>query len=624
MTTSLSRRKGTLNQHDAFTGVNGEITVVTDSTGKAQSLRLHDAVTVGGLPIGSFTGYESFADIVASNQTADAVLLKSYYAGQSKGGGIFIRTTETGTPNTNNGGSWFIDPTGAKWALLHNGTVSIHQFGFVADYDEVTKTGTDNGVKLIAISEDDSIRALIGDAGKYYMGVIANQTSGSTTSKAVFNRPMDIDWQGACLFSRLANEDSAGIAQVLVEFLDSYSSFRNCEFTHIDWDRTKASVGNRGIWAVGVGSRTTSTKNIHGFEFENILVHRGQGMVSIAAGKSSAGYNYSASGITLKGYIHGVEVYKGISLFYSGDKIKGKFTVDNFIRALITYDVSDIDLEFETYGDNQATSGSMVIYTTGDRPSRNIKIKGRFAEINGPVSPTAHHESGDLAEMDNWDIDVYIDKLGSNMSSINSVPFRLGAVSIVTGVYQETGTYTVKQNCKFRVRTGRDVVVNDYFYLQTTSPNIKPVYVDARNFDVSSIKNQGMLWCTPNGLQIGHRGNIQTTPLTFSLRDALDKKIAPGGLFSDGSALFSISSSVADNVFKKFWLRGSLTSTELEVVQVYNEYESYVVGTYNPTITMTTDPFGSEFVTVQASAGGNADGRHVFTFSQLTGSSITV
>jgi hypothetical protein len=36
---------------DTFTGVNGEITVVTDAEGKARSLRLHDGATVGGLPI---------------------------------------------------------------------------------------------------------------------------------------------------------------------------------------------------------------------------------------------------------------------------------------------------------------------------------------------------------------------------------------------------------------------------------------------------------------------------------------------------------------------------------------------------------------------------------------------
>lgn len=572
---------------------------------------------------GSGIVFNSFADMLSADLTKQThIMTKSYYTGQNKGGGVFIKTSTTGTVGENNGGSYFHDTDGNKWVLQHNGNVSTDQFGFVADYDPDLDTGTDNSLKLLGIQNDDTINKVIGSAGKYYFGLIQNSVSSVFPAKAKFNRSIDIDWQGAEIFMGLTDENAANQSGCFIAFFDSYSAMRNFEFTHIGWDRSKALIGNRGIFPLIISSPTTSTKDIKGFELENVTVWRGQGLFTASAGKVSAGYNYQASGITLKGKMYGDEVYYGCSLFHSGNNITGKYTLKNFIRSFISYDASDVDLEIVCTGSNQATSAALLPYTTGDRPSRNIKIKGWYAEINGPISPTAEFEAGDLAEMDNWDIDVYVDTLGDNMTSINSIPMRLGAVSIANSVYQETGTYKVKQNCKFRIRTGRDVVVNNYFYLQTTSPNIKPIYVDARNFDVSSVKHQRMLWYTPNGLQIGHRGNLESDPLTFSLRDALDKKISPAGLFSDGNAMFTVSGVPTDNVFKKFWLRGSLTSDEKEVVQIYHEYESYVEGAYNPTIDFMTDVLGSDFVTVEASAGGNAEGRHIFTFRQLIGGSI--
>jgi hypothetical protein len=629
-TTQLQLRKGNVTQHNVFTGANAEVTVVTDGSGNALSLRLHDGTTAGGIPVagdGQVTTAASFGALIGAELSPYTVAVtQAYFAGgNGKGAGVYIKTTATGTPGDTNYGSYFYDADGFKWVLQHNGTVSIDQFGFVADYNTTTKTGTDNGVKMLAIAADETINKVLGVKGKYYMGVLTNSTSSvGYGHKGQFYRSIDIDWQGAELFIRLADENAANITSTFIVFFESYSSMRNYEFTHIDWDRTKASVGNRGVFPVVISSPISATKDVHGFEFENVLVHRGQGLFTASSGKITNGYNYQASGITLKGYCHGEEVYYGIALFHSGNKTKGKYSVHNFIRSYISYDASDVDLEIIATGDNQATSASLLPYATGDRPSKNLKIRGTYAMINGPISPTAEHEAGSAAVLDNWDIDVYVDTLGDNMNSINSIPFRLGSVQVSDSVYQETGTYGVKQNCRFRIRTGRSVIVNNYFYLQTTSPNLKPFFVDARNFDVSSVKHQRMPFYTPNGLQIGHRGDLQADPLTFSLKDVLDKDVSPGGLFAGGSALFTYSGVPANNVFKKFWMRGSLNSDGTEVVSIYQEYESFLAGTYNPTVTFSTDPLGSAAVTVQASAGGDVNGRHVFTLANLTGGSINL
>lgn len=57
-TTAVSRRKGTITQHNAFTGLNAEITAVVDELGRAYELRLHDGVTPGGNKIGGLGSSE--------------------------------------------------------------------------------------------------------------------------------------------------------------------------------------------------------------------------------------------------------------------------------------------------------------------------------------------------------------------------------------------------------------------------------------------------------------------------------------------------------------------------------------------------------------------------------------
>jgi hypothetical protein len=79
MATALKLRRGTAAEHATFTGAQGEVTVVTDD----YSLRVHDGVTAGGVPISGSGGGGAIEDVFyqsAQTLTANVTITANYNA----------------------------------------------------------------------------------------------------------------------------------------------------------------------------------------------------------------------------------------------------------------------------------------------------------------------------------------------------------------------------------------------------------------------------------------------------------------------------------------------------------------------------------------------------------------
>lgn len=81
---------------------------------------------------GSEKVYDSFFSMVNATDIGkyEKVSTVGYFVGQHGiGNASYIKTTNTGNIGETDGGSYFVDITGNRWELSHNGTVYLEQFG---------------------------------------------------------------------------------------------------------------------------------------------------------------------------------------------------------------------------------------------------------------------------------------------------------------------------------------------------------------------------------------------------------------------------------------------------------------------------------------------------------------
>lgn len=561
------------------------------------------------------TTFDSFTEMVAADLTKqNLVHTKSYYDGQGKGAGTYLKTDETGTAGETNGGTYFHDSDGFKWVLRHNGTVSIDQFGFVADFvltsdsgSTSTATGTDNSTKLQAMFDDANISKILGASGQYWFGIInANQY------KTTCSRPIEIDWSGAELFCAHVNPNAASISSTLIRFLNTdLVHMHSFEFTQINWNASLAAgAGGRGVNPY-IFSQTTGAGVLNrGVRLGNYTVHKGQSLVGFASDTVAVD---RIEGVDLYGSIVGNSVYYGYNLFYSGHNIKGRIKIKEYIRAWILNDIVDADLELLQEGNLAiATSSSGLISNSANGLSafntERLKIKAKFDQINGPIRLSGPDAQGSNVNLSNINLDVFINDFGTNLDKVNGSAVILGSYD-GGGTYITTGTLTAKDNVvKIRVGAPLDQC-NNLFLAQTRTPNSERNLIDAQRFDVSSFQNELIHYRSPFGACIGHRGNLTTKSIEMSMKKFLDKTIGPDPFYVTVDAIVSESGTPANHRVQRWVLYGNINSDGTETILTATKVYEAGGGTYNPTLQFATSPTGSPFVTVNAASGGSANGR---------------
>jgi hypothetical protein len=599
--------------------LNDEVISYDASSGKWKN---KPCFTVGDLP-----QYESFSEMVTANPTTNVALLKSYYADQNKGSGLFYKTTETGTPNTNNGGTWFVDSVGAKWKRLHNGTVSIHDFGFVADFvltsdSGATSTGdgTDNSNKLQSIFNDVEINELLGDTGKYWFGVV-----GVNQKKTVCPRPIRIDWRNAELFCAHVDPTLPSITSTLIEFLNTDRVYHaNFEFTQINFNALLAGgAGGRGVHPYVFAQTTGSGVFNRGVQVGNITVHKGQSIFT--AGSNDAGSS-RLEGVEFFGKLKGVSVYYGVSCFHSGYGLKGSIELQEYVRAWILTNVKDVDLHVaQTTSAAIATSSSGLIDSkgVGFTQCKNIHVKASFDQINGPVSLVTPIADGSVATISDCVLDIFVNDFGSNLNKINSSVVITGSYD-TAGAFLGTGTGTFTDN-EIKIRVGAPLdTVNNLYLSQTRTPNNLRNLIDAQRFDVSSFQNELIPFRTVRGAALGHRGNLSTKPLTLSMKTLLGKVIGPDPFQVHIDCYLSLAGEPLNFRMQRWVLIGAINSDGTETLYTSTKVYEAGTGVYNPAVTFTTSPTGSPNVTITASSGSNENGRLVLDIVSVSPSVVLV
>ena len=614
-TTQLQLRKGNVTQHNVFTGANAEVTVVTDESGNALSLRLHDGTTVGGIPVagdGQVTTAASFGALIGAELSPYTVAVtQAYFAGgNGKGAGVYIKTSATGTPGDTNYGSYFYDADGFKWSLQHNGTVSIDQFGFVADFvltsdsgATSTGTGTDNSPKLQAMFDDAAIKKITGNTGQYWFGIVA-----VNEQKINCSRPIEIDWAGAELFCAHSDPNAGSISSMLIRFLNTdLVSMYSFEFTQINFDALLAGgPGGRGVHGFGLVQNGGVGVLSRGVSFGNYEIHKGQSVFLCASDTKAVD---RLENINLFGRVVGNSVYYGLNLFYSGHGFKGRMKIHEYIRAWIFNDVVDVDFDLIQEGNLAIpTSSAGLTNNNGDSAfkTERIKVKAVYDQIGGPLRISAPDAVGAAGNVSNCEFDIFVKDV-TNIDYVNGNIMILGAYDS-GGTYLTTGTMTAKDNSvKLRVGQALDQM-NNLFLAQTRTPNSERNLIDAQRFDVTSFQNELIHYRSPFGATIGHRGDITTKVIELSLKKVLNKTIGPDPFYVTADVILT-KSGTTDHYVQRWVLYGSVNSDGTETIRTATKVYEAGSGTYNPVLRFTTSPTGSPFVTIDSLAGGDADGR---------------
>jgi hypothetical protein len=566
---------------------------------------------------------DTYASLRAYNGTESTITLRGRSTVGDGFGGVFVRLA---VASTDNDGTRVNDALGRSWYLQHNGEVNIGQFGFVADFvltldDGIDSTGTGTGStqKLQAMFDDVKIKKITGAPGKYWFGIVSPNQYKTTCS-----RPIEIDWRGAELFCTMSDPAAESISATLIQFLNTdLVHMHSFEFTQINWVALFAGgAGGRGVNPYIFRQTAGAGVLNRGVLLGNYIVRKGQSLVGFAS--DTAGVD-RIEGVELYGSIVGESVYYGYNLFYSGHKLKGRIHINEFIRAWILNDVVDVDVEVVQNGLlSIATSSSGIINNNGNSgfACERINIKATFDQINGSLRLSAPDAVGAAAVIKNCCIDVYVDDFGSNLSKTNGNVMVLGAYD-GGGTYITTGTITVTDN-KVKIRVGQELDgVNDLFLAQTRTPNSLRNLIDAQRFDVSSFQNELTYYRSHFGFCYGHRGNLFSKPIELSMKKILNKAIGPDPFYVNIDIVLLDTDVPASHWVQRFVVYGSINSDGTETVRSATKVYEAGSGAYKPTLSFTTDPGGSPFITITAPTGESvANGRLTMLASPVAASVI--
>jgi hypothetical protein len=528
----------------------------------------------------------------------------SYYADRIVGGGTYRLSTDT--TSADNGGTMIIDTLGRRWRLLHNGTVSIRQFGMVPDWNGTT--GTNNLPALQAMFDDVNIHKITGWDGPFYFGQIPANTSG-----ALIQRDIVIDWLGAQLFVRHLATNNISTAFIEARNTKNFD-MSNFEFTDVNYSHLDVPANNRGIHpfvlSATAGNGITDVSHRAG----NYIVHKGQSVYcNSALTGDDLGVNYT-KGFTLYGEVYGADVYYGGIHYYSGSCAKGAFRLGRYVRQLIANDAYGIHMDIRTEGENVATSASLLMTAHGTIPMKDIRIRSHNKYLNGPMRISAPDDVGSAALFKDVDLDVVVENIGANIDPVNGALVAISAYDAV-GTYLEVGTLTVT-DCKIKIRTPL-LNLSQPFFFQTRSPNVKRITLDVPRLDVTSLQAENTIIRTTQGTVIGKRGNIVASPLTFRIQDIIDgNDVSPRSFYIEMDVVRFVSGDPTKYNIEKFGVWASTSSLGANIITRVTNLFTLNPDFANPTV-ITLAPFGAASFSITSTTAGTVNDRIIVTMRDL-------
>jgi hypothetical protein len=292
----------------------------------------------------------------------------------------------------------------------HNDHVWFFEdFGAVGDYflqdGSVNPNPTDDTDSILAalasIPENSIIYA--NPNACYWFGDIPSRTTRIKITKNVH-----IDWRGANLKCH-SGKNEVSKSTALFEFYDCSGSFRNYIFEDISYSPENTA---RGVIPVFIRNEHRNTEN---YDIGPFHVIAGQSLLTCY---SQSPHTARASNITLIGNCTAEDVYYGVNLGYSGDRLKGSYTVNRAKRLVFLYGVDAVNIDAQA--DICLPSSGSIMLSSGDKPGpamralTNINIKASIKEINAPVKIYSGFNAD--GKFNNISLNIAIDSLGENIA----------------------------------------------------------------------------------------------------------------------------------------------------------------------------------------------------------------
>lgn len=235
----------------------------------------------------------------------------------------------------------------------------------------------------------------------------------------IMSKDFDVDWMYNLVQCSVANVDND---HALIQILDTRFKMRNYFFDDVSYAHANASKG------VAFFTIDNLTKSTSGYEFANGYIHRGRCI--LRAESKDANRQFVASDINLTGYMHGEDVYYGVTGSWSGNRIKGNYTVGICNRAIFIYGCSGGDVSYYCRETHQ-TSGALMIKQYLNSKVTNWKIKAHYGAPRGPVRFSA--EAPAILNVENIDIKLIIDDMSQFTNTANVVFEATDAYGAVLG-----------------------------------------------------------------------------------------------------------------------------------------------------------------------------------------------
>lgn len=162
----------------------------------------------------------------------------------------------------------------------------------------------------------------------------------------------------------------------LIRVLDTGFKIRNYKFDDTSYSHGNVSKG------VAFFSFDNLTKSTSGYEISNGYTVRGRCILRCQS--LDGNRQYTASDINITGYLHGEDVYYGITGAWSGNRVKGNYTVGKCNRAIFIYGCSGGDVSYYCR-ETHTTSGILMIKQYANSKVSGWDIDAHYGKPRGPV-----------------------------------------------------------------------------------------------------------------------------------------------------------------------------------------------------------------------------------------------
>lgn len=181
MSTEVRWRRGTTTQHSTFTGALGEVTVDTTKN----TVVVHDGVTAGGWPVSGGTAVtkpvsaNTLAELRTIDKTKTSTVTVYGHTALGDGGGGVYYFDSADTTSVDNNGLVVVGADGARWKLIHEGTVGAAQIGAFPGVGKAPSTYLNAAFQVASVKN-----IILGTGSYYFSGTISIPSGKSLTGSA--------------------------------------------------------------------------------------------------------------------------------------------------------------------------------------------------------------------------------------------------------------------------------------------------------------------------------------------------------------------------------------------------------------------------------------------------------